>query len=216
MNRHVVSSFLWFAVVFLPALPAQAVLNIRILDTTIPQNGTGFLDIVVSGNGDLLDFYIFNVGIERIGGPSVNSDLQFTVFQPDPQINDPAVAAYYVFNGVQAPGQFASDAGGPVYGATDRAIASVSVTTERLLSRIQLQHFAGVGFDASNDVYSITPGVTFFDNTPVNPLFEFIPGTVTVEATAVPEPSSIALLSLLAGGSVFYKRRRAKKLAMAV
>lgn len=218
MSRRLVPNVLWLVLVVGLALPADAALDVRVLSTTIPQNGKAFVDVVISGDGDLLDFYGYILEINRVGGPSLGTSLTFVAPASNPHVNDPAVSPDYVFDGVSIGFDGIVDTPTSFISA-DIATSNVTVSSQRLLSRIELQHFAASGVNAGNDVYLISSPfqVFFFDDGGVDIApapFTFTAGTVTVEATAVPEPSSIALLSCLAGGIAVAKRRRAKKLLM--
>ncbi len=217
MNSSMKTLVLFAAIAsaLLTAHPALATLNIQVLDATIPNNGTGFVDVVISGNNDNLQGFDFEFMISAIG--PVTSSLQFTDPQSDPQLNDLAFIPNYVFSGDSTNVNLALPMGSvnlaqDTFTGSDSTFSlnDVVVGGTKLLVRLDLGHIVPFGVDASGDQFRVElTNANFLDSGAAAVPFTSTFGTATVAATAVPEPSSMALLSITCAGLAMYRKRRA-------
>jgi len=219
------------------AAPAQAGFVISIGSPTIPQGGTGTLDMFLTGNAspsspDLLNNYAFTL---QITGPN---ELQFSPSQNYGYLT----SSQYVFAG-DSTDQMTSSPGGTVSTRVYRndtfvgndstssgnPVSLSSANTPVLLAALTLD----TTITSPGDSYSISllpssgngsmsgSSQTFFDvvnfdtggETSAVP-FTSTPGTVTISAASVPEPASIisglTALLILAGVHGVRRVRRSR------
>jgi hypothetical protein len=223
------------------AAPAQAGFVISIGSPTIPQGGTGTLDMFLTGNAspsspDLLNNYAFTL---QITGPN---ELQFSPSQSF----DYLTSSQYVFAG-DSTNQMTSSPGGTVattvYGNdtfvgndstfSGNPVSLSSANTPVLLAALTLD--ATITSPGDSYTVSLIPASgngsmsgssqTFFDvfnfgtgvETSAVP-FTSTPGTVTISAATVPEPASIVsgltALLILAGVHGVCRIRRSRHCQM--
>ncbi len=210
-------TWIWSLVILLAgfALPARADLVVSIGSPTIPQGGTGTLDVFLTSNAsssspDLLNNYAFTL---QITGPN---ELQFSPSQSFAYLS----SSQYVFAG-DSTNQTTSSAGGTVAMTVYSNDTFVGTDSTSSGNRVSLSSanapvlLAALTLDATitspGDSYAISliPSSgngsmsssihTFFDvvdfsNTGLETSavpFASMPGTVTISAASVPEPSSI-------------------------
>jgi hypothetical protein len=208
--------WIWCLAVLLPlfAAPAQAGFMISIGSPTIPQGGTGTLDVFLTSNAspssaDLLNNYAFTL---QITGPN---ELRFSPTQSF----DYLTSSQYVYAGESTAQMTSSPAGTvatTVYGndtfvgfdstSSGNPVSLSSANTPVLLAALTLDATitspgdsytlslipaSGNGMMSSSsqtyfDVYNfVTGGETSIV------LFTSTPGIVTISAASVPEPASI-------------------------
>ncbi|MEZ6092530.1 MAG: PEP-CTERM sorting domain-containing protein [Pirellulaceae bacterium] len=202
----------------------NADLIIDVQNASLNAQGIGFVDVYLTGEvGDTLGAFGYEFNIA--GATAQSGDLQFRVVQLDSEQNESGPPPY-VFLGDTDPGSFNSVQGGNavtlVGGDALASLDSVPVNGEFLLARLELQHvgpLVGTSHDFTVSLNAASP-FTFFDRdfdpgtndpgvTDDYGSFTALSGTVTVSSAAVPEPSSLAMLSLIAiGGSLARKMRQ--------
>lgn len=92
-------------------------------------------------------------------------------------------------------------------------LLNVPVTSGQKLATVTVSHVLGGASpqEVAGDQFTFAAGPnTFFANTDsFDELgYQFVSGTVTVNAVAIPEPSSVALLMVCGGGLLVRRRRR--------
>ncbi len=222
MMRHLVTLLMSLAILVVCQSSAEATLNVRVLDTTIPVGSTGTIDVEISGTSDLVASFSLELRISPVG--AVGSSLQFT----NPQTESYRDDMRYLFVG---------DSGNFIGGFDPRfvtnttlqndtfldndstnSLADVTVTTPMLLARLNLSSVLPFGTDPTTvlgDTFLVsvvqTPGTTeFLDAMGASVAFTAFDGTANLGATAVPEPSSIGLLAAGLGAAAYYRRRSAR------
>lgn len=206
--------------------PAYATLDLTVLDTNISAGDVGTIDVEISGDSDLVQSYFLELRITPNG--AVNSSLQFV----DPQTEDFRTNAQYVFSSdsfnqinsfdprVVSQNTLQND----TYTDNDSTDSFNDVTltsATKLLARINIQHIIPSGTLESSvlaDTFDIsvigTPGdfieTEVFDAIGNSIAFTSTAGSVSIQPTAVPEPSSWAMLigmSVVAGWRRWRSRR---------
>jgi hypothetical protein len=220
MIRHLVTLLMSLVVLVLYQSSAEATLNVRVLDTTVPVGSSGTIDVEISGTSDLVASFSLELRISPIG--AVGSSLQFTNPQTVSYRND----TRYVFVG---------DSGNLIGNVDPRlvsnttlqndtfvdndstnSLANVMVTTPRLLARLNLSSVLPFGTDPSTvlgDKFLVsvvqTPNTTeFLNSVGANVPFIAFGGTASLGATAVPEPSSVGLVVVGLAAAAYQRRRR--------
>jgi hypothetical protein len=223
LSRSIPTIALTVMLLGLTAPAAQADLIITLGDAFIAPGDTGTLDIsVASTGGDTLSAFGMELLITK--SPTASSFLQFTTNQPDPTGH-----ANYVFLNHSA---IANSGGGlPFFSlpldtnySNDTILAADTydpspgyVTIDSMhsyLGTVQFQIPMGAMLGDQFQISLVNdPNFTYFedkngDNLTVQAV---LGGTVTVAGTtAVPEPSTLALSVVVAGGLfVAWRRRRA-------
>ena len=214
------------------AVPARADLVISIGGATVPRGGSGVVDIFLSSTAtssspDLLNNLGFTL---QITGPN---ELQFTPTQDFSYLNSPQ----YVFSG-DSTDQITSSPGGSVgttvytndtFVVADSTFSgdpvSLSASSGQLLLATLSLNPASTNVGDSYTISLVPPAgdgsmnssfSTFFDNfnfstgteTSAVP-FTSTPGTLTIAATAIPEPATIVsgVTAILILSSVHWIRR---------
>lgn len=216
-RRFMAATFLVTSVWLAP--PARADVIVTVEDVDIPAGGTGTIDLSIAGTGDLVQSFGFELLITPDGGTT--SALKF--LGEDAYLTD---SDYLLFGNSFAeffpPVElFSTDdtfiGGDFTFDSTD-----VSVTTEKLMARLIVEHDpspANPG-DTVGDSFTISliPGsgdstdfwggssdtgfldsTAFFDIIPAGTVaFSSTPGTVTITAAelAIPEPSTLYLATV--------------------
>ncbi len=208
---------------------AQGDLILDVRDATLSAGGTGFVDVYLTGApGDLLGRFGYQFNIT--GAIAQSGDLQFQATQSKSEQDVGPVAtlaepAPYVFFGDTDPGNLNSARGSlgtdPLVlegGDSLLSLDYVSVDGTFLLARLELQHDGQFSL-ASHDftvTLNLSSPVTEFDRD-FDPLTDnnytlgqltALSGTVTVTASAVPEPSSVAVIGLAGIGMIVRRRLR--------
>lgn len=174
--------------------------------------GTGTLDVFVRTDSgtQLLDGFQLQLRLTPTGGAPAGG-LVFT----DPQLDSQLGLGNYVFAGnslvAQSPGQSVGTVlpGGQVYNGldgTNNFIPATVTTSGLLVYRLNLSAVTEGNYDLTVD----TAQSSFFtDQTdPLSTPILFTSTPITLTVTAVPEPSSIALLSLGLIAAAAKRRRR--------
>jgi hypothetical protein len=199
------------------ASSAQASLNITIGDLALSPGGTGYVNVSLSGEGDLLAAFYFEFLISPASGAT--SRLQFVNPQPDPQLTDPE----YVFFGNSLNVEWGSPVGSvldiPDPGATfvggDATSdgKNVAVTGEKLLARLEVTHVVGQDVDPTTTIghtfdVTLEPGSFFEDASGAS--LGYTP--TAAQVTIIPEPSQLTIMLGLGGiflvGSWWRRRKR--------
>lgn len=202
--------------------PGRADLVITVQDGVIPQAGSGAIDVLISGSGDLLSSFNFEFRITTAG----LTRLEFVDPQSDEQLGD----ASYVFAG----NSLAVDDGVPIGNVSTTSVPNdtfiggdstadfgdVPVTSSRLLVRLNLTAVTGLA-PVEGDTFTISlvpltsPGdlgdASFFVDSAFEPIaYTSTSGTVTIgpAAAVVPEPSTLALALVGLGLAALAVRRR--------
>jgi len=199
----------------------EAALVITVEGNTISADQAGYVNIYISGNGDGLNLANYTFGISSVSGPA--STLEFSATQ---LLNENLAGNYVFYDDLDLSGLSIYDQSNSELeqGDTTLSFDDVTITTPRLLARLELQHLLSFGqtpAQAAGETFEITllsrPG-TFFENAGGNidtnatnafSAASFNPGTITVSASAVPEPSSLLLFA--AGGVAFWGKRRSER-----
>ena len=202
----------------LTGVAARADVIVEVQDATVSPNGTGYIDILISGTAsDNLDSFQISASIT---GSVANGSLIFSAAQPDI-----SAEADYVFLGDS--GGYSGTQGSPTtdVSALDGTASFLGVTltgTKKLVARFAFEHtetgvsvgdtytvtLTGVGTDPLNDS-------TWFADSSITGLTidlgaSDLSGTITV-ASAVPEPGPLVLLGLsvcVGGGRHLLRRRK--------
>jgi hypothetical protein len=199
---------------------AMAALRVSVQSIELRSDDAAFLDVFVSSDsGDLLDIF----GLELQIVPVIGSGLEFTAPPLDRQVDilDPAYSLY-LFTGDSAAASLGPPAGlvsmtiaaNDTYIGGDGTLSGLGIsvpTTDTLLARIQVVAPASA---ALGDLFIIrvnSGSSTFFVDRDGNDIaFAALEGTVSI----VPEPASLCtlggLLSLIASGGVFRRRKNGK------
>ena len=202
---------------------ASAVLIIDFQSGTITPGGEQTIDVFLSSDAAQPEgIFLYDLSFVVNGSPTGDSSMTFV----DPLNEDFIEEANYVFFGNSLN---ADNPPSAVFDITDEGDIALALdetsdglniqvsSTPVLLSRLSFQHnlASQTPESVNGDEYEITVGrdpmfdVAFEDEfgDPVN--FEFGDrGFLTVQAVAIPEPGSFALMSLLGMGCVSMRRRR--------
>jgi len=224
------------AVTAVCCVQANAAIIVSVGSATIAAGGTGYVDVrISSNNNDVLSL----VGYQfQITGSNLNGDLTFRPdwnsgepINPANQSNSEQNQPDYVLgtDTDPGPGYFTATLLSPtslIGGDSTFSGADTSPLTpgDFLLARLELMHTTpnaalavGSTFQVSlvNDpfftgFYNNAGLAAFPDPIPLS-LASFSPGNITVTSAAVPEPSSFAILGLVAAGGIFRSRWKNRK-----
>jgi hypothetical protein len=199
---------------------AHATLNVQILNTQITAGGSGFLDVMLTGDGDLVESASLQLQITPVN--AVSSSLQFL----NPQLVSFEADSNYLFSGNSFNQQFSIDPRvvsqttlqNDTYATNDSTanLTNTSVTSvSKLLARVDLRHIVPQGTDPAtvlNDLFQVNVvlgGTSFLDANAAT--VNFVaggPGLVSI--TAVPEPNSAILLFIACVCSSQLRRKRSR------
>ncbi len=225
-----------FSMLCLAATQASGDIIVSVGNASLNAGGTGFVDVMISGApGDTLGRFGYEFNIT--GAVPANGDLQFkpsyssgSPLSPLTQTNSEQGLGNYVFPGDTDPINFSASLGS---GGTDPltlvggdallAGNDVSINGTFLLARLELQHVGPFRGPSQQFMISLITASSFtefdqdFDagttNNYTGAQISATSGTITVNAAAVPEPSSVALLAIGTIAAVLRKKRRAGSLA---
>jgi len=206
------------------AAHCRADLIIDVQDATLTSGSLGFVDVFIRSDGtDLLNLASYVFQIQKISGDGA---LQFQASSgaPSPsQSNSEQSLNNYVFFPVASSANYGVNRLDP---DLTRAAGGDFITpnvmlngTDRLLVRLELQHIT------PTPLFSFSEFRVFFANDLANEFensFNRVGinaasfsnfGTITVAPTAVPEPSSMLLMSLGLVGTAAWRRRRKRSAA---
>jgi len=181
----------------------------------VPSAGSGFVDALIhsSDGSDTINFFQVTFQITAPGGaPGVltfasNQGKEEQMFNtPFDYIFPVALVSNtnlnYGFPNSPSRDQVTS------FDSTTNGSSVLIGTTDRLLARLDLSH-TGVG---AKGLFGITlvqsPQTFFLTDNDVELAYSVTTGTINVQATAVPEPSSMLLMSLGLVGTAAWRRRR--------
>jgi len=205
---------------------AEADIIVDVQDAFITAGGSGFVDVLISSTGtDDLEFASYLFELTNVGAPSSTLEYAAQNFTED-------LLGNYVFFGDNA-GILSFTDGDPLYpnsqfGATDQVDLNGAVTltgATQLLARLELNHVLGGGQAAADTIgeqFRITmldTGDTLFADDVDDLIIDassFAPlgvggGIITVQAAAVPEPSSFAVLGFATAGFCAWRRKKNRK-----
>lgn len=217
MNKYFVFSLLLLAFIGGRA-QATIVLTVQPSSASYMVGDVGFIDVMVhSTSSDALDSFAAQVSIAgglgaQFASPGMApeaylSDLDYVFFQRSAnfELGVPAIASTSLDGLSTSFADFTFDTGSAPPG-DPLPVTLPDSTTPLLLARLQ---FTAVG--AGNFTVDVDPSPTssFFDGAATEFDFTSTPGAFSI--TAVPEPSSIALVGLVGVGGYFYRRRSAKR-----
>jgi hypothetical protein len=219
VNRLIQSFALAFVVLALAAVPARADLVITLSDISAAPGSTDTMNInITSSDSETLSFFELKLLIT----PGVVSPT-FTTAQ-----NDPTGDPNYVFlnesstgpgNPFWGPPGFTNYAGDTITaGDTDSSsqgfvtIPSAIGLPHSFLAAVQFFVPGGGPLPDQFTISLVTP-TTEFDDQNGNPITDFTVqgGVVTIES-AVPEPSSLTMLTLSGAGGLFWYWRRQREM----
>lgn len=213
--RRLAVSALILAASVASATRCYAGLIITVGDLSLPQGGTGFVNVTIrsdEASGDSLNLASFQFAIDTLGA----TQLEFVDPQPDSQLVDAA----YVFAGDSFDDAFFLPVGtvstdvvpNDTFTGGDSTLSGsdVIVTTDRLLARLQVTSATTLPPGAGDKftIRLITGPSTSFESTGGSVAFSGVDGTVTISPASVPEPSSFCLLLGAAAIGVCKMRRR--------
>jgi len=190
--------------------PAHAMIVIDVGSTNLLPDGTGTVDVLISGDGEALA--VFNLLLRITPATGTTSTLEFV----DPQTNEYYFDSDYIFSGnPDEPSRTVSALGQELYiGDYTADFSDVTVTTSRLLARLEIDHEFPVGVDPATtlgDTFTIEvdpdPGFTLFLDSSYNTYsYTSNSGTVTI----VPEPTSLTVWGCLGllGLTLLHRSRR--------
>lgn len=200
----------------------QAALVIEVQDQLLTSGGLGFVDVFIYSTGtDFLNSASYTVEIRKFSGEGTLR------FQPTAtQSNSEQADGNYLFAGDVNPLNFSAFrkdpdvlqlAGGDATSSGDDVVLD---GTNRLLARLEIEHeIPDEGKDTATGVFH----VFFIDNLSnefINTTDEDVTidqrsytdfGTITVAPTAVPEPTSVALLFLVVTALAIIRQTRLRK-----
>lgn len=213
--------------VALNSADARAALVISFVDATVAPGGSGHVDVLVSSDGtDTFQNYFLDF---VVGGPTHSAEpINFVAsMSPAPQLlaTDPG----YIFLGDSAEvafpfgvdtlvtnpaTPFANDlinVADETFSGDDRKIASTDSNPLYLLARLNFEAPVNATIGSTYSV-SLDEFTSVFVDSDELPIFDFTssPGTITIGAAAVPEPSGVALLAI--GSLTWLARRRRRRL----
>ena len=196
---------------------AYSTLNVQVLNTQLAVGGSGFLDVLITGEGDLVESASLQLQIAPVN--AVSSSLQFL----NPQVINFDADPNYLFSGNSFNQLFSIDprvvsqttSENDTYATNDSTsdLANISVTgLAKLLARVDLKHVIPQGTNPGsvvNDLFqvSVVLNQTSFLNSAAAPVNFAASGPGTVTFAAVPEPSSATLL-LISSFSLLHISRR--------
>lgn len=226
-NRKTFSIFLIaYAAICLAQTQARGDLVITVGNATLTSGGTGFVDVMITGG---LSDRLGRFGYEFLIGGAIaaNGDLQFAAMQLSTEQNSPK----YVFFNNTDPDSFTAVrgsggadplalVGGDIVGPAPPMVPldDVPIHGTFLLARLELQHvgpFLGPSHDFTivlNKTSLLTEFDKDFDSGTMNNYDKMtqvtaLAGTITVNAAAVPEPTSTVFLLLVCIGGIAVRRR---------
>jgi hypothetical protein len=196
---------------------AEGGIVVQVIDTQIAAGGSGFIDVTISGNGDLLESASLRLQIFPVN--AVSSSLQFR----DPQLVSFYSNADYLFADSSFNQLFSIDPRvvghtilqNDTFMANDSTgnVSNIILTTSKLFARVDLQHIVPQGTDLTTvhgelfQVQVVLEGTSFRDDQSMA-LNNVSTGPGIVTISAVPEPSSAFLVLTLAVGTIFRRRFR--------
>jgi hypothetical protein len=197
----------------------QSAIIVSFEDTTMNAGQTGFIDVYLTGAfGDTLGRYAYEFNIT--GASAAAGSLEFQAMQSNSEQNIGDMFPThlgYVLQGDVDPEYFLSmrtDAVTLVGEDTLLSFNDVDIDGKFLLARLELEHVGAISGGPYDFTISINQANSEFDmdfdfeTDNSYPSFDAFSGTVTVNSsTAVPEPSSLALLGCV-GAAAWLKRRR--------
>ncbi len=212
---------------------AHATLNVKVLDTSLDVGSTATLSIEITGTGDLVAFSSLELRITPHAGNTGGTGLQFL----DPDSANYVGDANYLFgansfnliNGndssIVSTTSLPSDTF--VDNDSDNDFLNQTINGNYLLASVQVQHFLPALTDPDSvlgDQFNISVigtggnagtgddflNTNFLDEFGDPVIYTSMTGTVTLNATAVPEPGSFIVLTAIGCGA-YLRRRRAKR-----
>lgn len=213
MNR--IATLAFVSLLAGPIGSAQAALVISFQDATFQPGELGSIDVLISSNSnDQLGRFSALFEIEYVSGVGV---LEFqasrTSADANRQSNSERSQANYVFAGNLDPNGFVSNrTTNTRLLQFDRALSDVAVGDMMLLGRLELQHILPptVTGDGEYQVRMLQDAFTSFellDRTVITVAPESFTNFGRVRTTAVPEPSAMVCVSMVALAAGLSRRR---------
>jgi len=209
--KNMCSLIVTIMVVFTCTKESKSDIILTYLNTTFNSGGTGSIDVLIGSSGtDTLDFFSARFKIEQISGAGV------LVFQAT-QSSSERLSPDYVFKNNLGLGfnSIRDISNSLLLTQFDRAAVNQPIGVGPfLLARLELEHIAPVESTGSYRISLVNDSFTAFrlSTSPIVIDPSSFTNFGTVSITAVPEPSSIALI--VVGSTVFafrQIRRRIKK-----
>lgn len=210
------NALLAILVLLVHATSSSADIIVNISSGNIIAGGTGSFDVTVTGAGDDVKGYDFEFLLTPLAGATTT--LRFV----SPQAESFATDSDYLFFGdsdavvssstitTVSTSSLPSDTLNGV-DVTDSGGTVIVGATAKLLATLDVLHFLPGATDPGTTVgqsFSVTlADATFLDASNAEILFTSTPGTITI-ASAVPEPSSLALVVSLGVLACWHRRRR--------
>ena len=217
LMRRLILAFVGSLVLLTSASVSSAGVIVTVGDATIVAGSTGTLDVTIESSTDLLQSFGFEFRITTAG----TTRLEFVDPQGDSQLTD----SNYVFSGdsfneinsfpVGAVSTVTVPNDTFVGGDSTDSFLDVNLTTSKLLATLDLTTLTALAPQVG-DTFSVSLLAnsinTFFADSGFFPLLSIdmthsdLTGTVTV--VPIPEPTSLAVWSLLGVGGLVHRRRR--------
>jgi hypothetical protein len=201
---------------------AQGAIVIQVQTSTLNEQGIGFVDVYLTGDaGDTLGAFGYEFTIT--GANAQSGDLRFRETQSKSEQSEGGTSPYVFLNDTDESllnSGRGDDAVTLRGGDSLASLDSVQVNGQFLLARLELEHVGSMTVPTHDFTIALNPTsqFTFFDRdwdsdsnvagiSDNYGTFTSLSGIVTVNATAVPEPSCLLLLGT-AGAAIYVHRRR--------
>ncbi|MCO8120653.1 PEP-CTERM sorting domain-containing protein [Stieleria sp. TO1_6] len=196
-----------------PAARADFVLTIG--SGTITADGNLTLDVMIENDdpSESLSYFELFLEITPVAA-TVGTTLQFAALQSEAFLMDTDYVFALTSDAIASGGSTVDFNGGNTLTLYDfdEDLNGVPIATSKLLASFDLSHSLGsaTAADAAGNQFEVS--VNTDDSVFLNEFLEETDwstntGSITVGAVAIPEPASVALLTILAGGACLRRRR---------